>query len=284
MIAGANDAAKVKLARSYEPAIIYDRDDDGVVAAVDARDASSACATMGTYSDLRSGVQRPDNCFRIVTADTDNNAKTPDPNWLEAYSLELAPKDADVDWGSKVKWETDPFEELTCGSKTFVAMDEMEADVCELFEEEVANALEAGWAGSKGTSVSFQNRTVDIDGTADELDQYIARILIAAPSSASSTRFATLWFSDNDGSAKNLPDKDIYVDTNGEDAGTPRHPLHVRLLDTDNDPISEIGDFGKVDFNKDDPYNGGTAAAPGDNRCHRCSSRRERGCRESGVR
>ena len=227
---------------AFEPALLVDYTD----AADDG--SESNCASGDTYAELRSSLHRPDGCFRIVAADRDNNSKTPDPNWLAAYTLELAPKDADVDWGSKVNWEEDPFEDFTCESRMFSAMESMEADVCELFEEEVAMALDAGWAGSKGTTVHFQNLSADLDDSpiADD-DSNLGKIRIPVPSSAESTRFATLWFSNNDG-GKNPPDTDMYVENTG---------LEFELVDDDNDPISDIGDFGKVDFMKPDPDNGG---------------------------
>ena len=67
------------------------------------------------------------------------------------------------------------------------------------------------------------------------------------PSSAESTRFATLWFSNNDG-GKNPPDVDMYAENMG---------LEFKLVDDDNDPISDIGDFGKLDFRKPDPDTAG---------------------------
>jgi hypothetical protein len=255
MVTGADGPAKAANAAKYAPAIVYDLDNAG--ATDDTPDGSSACLSegVGVYANLRSSVHRPDNCFRIVTADADNNSKTPDPDWLGAYTIEVAPKGVDVSWGSKVDWgEEDPFEEHTCEGQTFVAMDEMEADVCELFADEVETALEGGWAGSKGTSVLYENLTEALlDGDpAGDGDANLGKILIPAPTTASTTRFATLWFSNNDG-GKNPPDTDMYADTDTASTDTTeRAPLEFKIVDADNDPISDIGDFGKVDLAKRD--------------------------------
>ena len=277
MVSGANAAAKAANAAKYAPAIIYDHDDEGLANTTDP-DGSSACLSDGVYADLRSSVHRPDNCFRIVTADADNNSKTPDPDWLGAYTIKVAPKGANLDWGSKVDWEEDPFKDHTCKGMTFTATEEMEVDVCELFQEEVATALEGGWAGSKGTGSVFQRLTAAGDGTLEALPataggptQMLGMIRIPAPTTASTTRFATLWFSNNDG-GKNEPDTDLYADTDlnpdgstpSDTDGTQRAPLQFKLVDSDNDPIAEIGDFGKVDFNKDDPDDTGTATLAGE--------------------
>ncbi|MCY3747129.1 MAG: hypothetical protein OXH05_12950 [Acidobacteria bacterium] len=262
MVTGADDAAKAANAAKYAPAIVYDLDDAGAVDGT--ADGSSACLSQGVYDDLRSSVHRPDNCFRIVAADADNNSKTPDPDWLGAYTIEVAPKGANVSWGSKVEWDEidDPFEDHTCEGMTFVAMDEMETDVCELFADEVEAALDGGWAGSKGTGSVFQRLAAANDGTLEAVPaagdgptQMLGMIRIPAPTTASTTRFATLWFSNNDG-GKNEPDTDLYADTDlnpdgstpADTAGTQRAPLQFKIVDADMDPIADIGDFGKVDL------------------------------------
>ena len=52
----------------------------------------------------------------------------------------MSPTGADVDWGSEVDWDEDPFEDLTCDSMTVAAADYL--DVCERFDTEVASDVE----------------------------------------------------------------------------------------------------------------------------------------------
>ena len=53
-------------------------------------------------------------------------------NYLDAYTVTMAPNGADVSWG-EIAWED--WEDLTCGDMSFTAMEQV--DVCALFEEEV---------------------------------------------------------------------------------------------------------------------------------------------------
>ena len=229
----ATDARKAEYSNRYEAAIVFDVDNDG--AAVTPAAGNSACATGAPYEDSVTALHKPDGCFRISTM----GSATSGADYLSGYSIELTPKGADVGWGSEVQWEEDPFEDLECESMTFTASDMV--DVCELFEEEVDAALGSPWGGSRGTSVSFVTR--DDDGTA--VNTELEWLRIVAPSSASSGRFQTLWFSNNDG-GRNRPDTDIYADTDSDANGTQRAPLLLKVIDGDDDP--KFGDFGKVDL------------------------------------
>ena len=232
---GVSDERKVDYATRYKNAILFDLTDAG--AADGTANGSSACASTAIYVEAVSGMHEPDSCFRVSTM----GSATSGANYFGGYSLELTPKGADVGWGSEVQWEEDPFEDLECESKMYSASEMV--DVCELFEEEVDAALGSPWAGSRGTSVSavvLNGRSTDTN-----VNTQIEWLEIAAPTSAMSRRFQTLWFSNNDG-GRNRPDTDIYVDTDGTATGTQRAPLLLKVVDGDNDPM--FGDFGKVDL------------------------------------
>ena len=214
------------------------------------------CASAPRYSDPRSGLHKPDSCFRVTSA---GDAKS-GTNYLGGYSIELAAKNAGVSWG-KVAWDPDPFKDLKCESEVFMATDEMEADVCELFEDEVDRAIAKKWGGSRGTTVMFltgNSSTARPDredyavlpNTATDDTRHLVALRIPAPN-AESRRFASLWYSDNDklAESKNKSEHDMYATTGAD-------PLHVELVDEDGDP--KYGDFGKVDFTKPDGTDSGT--------------------------
>ena len=241
---------------------INDEDFDGalLVGTLAAGTADSPVAALdpcedAKYNDPRSGLHKPDSCFRAVSAgDTKDGT-----DYYGGYSIELTAKDSGVSWG-KVVWssDTNPFKDLKCESMTFMATDVAEVDVCDLFEDDVDAAMAAGWGGSRGTSVSFMGSAPAIGGSAAvasaALDTSANRpnletLLITAPASPEKGfRFAALYHSDNDGSTKDPAAHDLYA--------AERTPLQVDLLDSDGDPI--YGDFGKVDFTKADGTDDGT--------------------------
>ena len=219
-------------------------------------DDVSACADNNfrgddPYTDPRSGLHKPDSCFRVVT---EGDTKT-GINYLGGYSIELAAKDAGVSWG-KVAWDPNPFKDLKCDSMTYMATDVMEADVCELFEEEVDRAVAKKWGGSKGTTVTFLSGDSGsarpprdtgysaLPASSGSTNNHLVALQIEAPD-AESRRFASLWYNDNDKrtDSKDKSNHDLYA--------TDADPLHIELVDEDGD--SKYGDFGKVDFNKPDP-------------------------------
>ena len=211
-----------------------------------------------TYSDTIGANHEPDTCFR-VTADGDSN-------YFDGYSVEVQPTDASVSWG-KVVWEDDPFADLECESMTFTAMDQV--DVCAMFEDEVDQALDDGWGGSKGT-VKFA-LSVDVAGSADKIRHWNVAAHPGTPD-----RFKTLWFDDNlngkikkDTGARARPIEDanpmhdLYSDnaTRVEDGAITDALGNVDVIwqyihDLDDDP--HYGDFGKVDLRGKD-----RAATPG---------------------
>ena len=82
------------------------------------------------YNDnLASRISKPDNCFRLTV---DHGL---DRNYLDAYSVTMDPKGADVSWGS-IPWWMDQ-DELTCPSTSWEASEMV--DVCGMFEAEVDN-------------------------------------------------------------------------------------------------------------------------------------------------
>ena len=244
---------------AFEPALLVDYasdEDDGTI--------PINCAVDTEYALRRGTLQKPEECFRIVTADVDQNAKTADPDYLGAYTLMLDPQGADLGtaWGSKVKWETDPFEDHTCEAMPFKATDYIEADVCDiLFKDEVETALAAGWGGSDGEDITFTDNAsprVDLPSVVDGSSTVtvVGGLNIAAPDLDTRTmqrlRFATLWYNT---AHKGKQDKDFYagVDqdpTTTADNDTPPR-LTSALVDEDGDP--KYGDFGKVDLAKRNP-------------------------------
>ena len=109
----------------YMGAIVVDA--DGALVCSDyMADASSTAGDRG--------IDEPDTCFRVTAS----------PKYIDGYSVELGAMGSSVTWG-EVEWEEDPFEDLTCDSMTFAAMDQ--ADMCSMFEMEVDQALKAGWIG-----------------------------------------------------------------------------------------------------------------------------------------
>ena len=161
----------------------------------------SACVpTTGAFSYAATigRNQQPDNCFRLRVV---GNAAAGTPklaNYLSGYSVELAAKDSEVAWGD-VDWEDEPFADLKCESMTFVVADQV--DVCAMFEDEVDQALEGGWGGSKGT-VDVAALAAGYRGQRDNGHRRwrwqrrtdVARNRVPGPSP---DRFRTLWFDDN---------------------------------------------------------------------------------------
>ena len=172
----------------------------------------------------------PEKCFRVSAVGK--------YDYLSGYTLELEAKGSAVTWG-KVAWEEDPFEDLTCDSVMVAATDHV--DVCDLFMDEVAAALEDGWAGSKGNAVTFST-----DGTDND---WLTQFTFSAPASAESRRFATLWFNNTE---TGKPTVDMYADADTGTADVVDLPMFTfKLLDADMD--AKYGDFGKVDFAKRNP-------------------------------
>ena len=115
-------------------------------------------AEWGSYDLVGRDVRKPEECFRIITYDTEdcssNNCQNDHPSrtdYLQGYSIEVQPEAA-VAWaGSGVDWSKveGSFAELECEGVTISASDQV--DMCGLFEEEV----DLYWG---------QGRIADLDG------------------------------------------------------------------------------------------------------------------------
>ncbi|MXW36638.1 MAG: hypothetical protein F4Z65_00005 [Acidobacteria bacterium] len=223
----------------------------------------SACYADDEYGETIGANHRPANCFRIVADGA---------NYLGGYSITVAAKDSEVKWGS-VEWDEidDPFEDLTCDSMSFMATDSMDMSVCDMFEDEVDQALAGGWGnedldgnGSVSSSERGQAQVV-INATSGNDNEGNVEMWRASVRGASSDRFKTLWFDDDlngkirDRTSDMTPGmggpNDLYdlaevatVATEFQDAGDNNNldVIWKLLRDKDNDPI--MGDFGKVDL------------------------------------
>ncbi|MYE44334.1 MAG: hypothetical protein F4X79_09975 [Acidobacteria bacterium] len=224
----------------------------------------SACYAAADYGETIGQNHRPANCFRVVADGA---------NYLAGYSIEVAAKDSEVKWGS-VEWDEidDPFEDLTCDAMTFMATDSMAMSVCDMFEDEVDQALAGGWgnedidgSGSVSSSERGQAQVVIATATSNAANEGNVEMWRASVRGASSDRFKTLWFDDDlngkirDRATDITPGmggpNDLYdlaeVDTVGaafqDDGANNNLDVIWKLLrDKDNDPI--MGDFGKVDL------------------------------------
>ena len=258
------DTASTKENAGYRPGIHIAQDDDMELTAASG-DNASACVAEGTYDDTIGSNHRPDNCFRVrVAGDAASNSPKLQ-NYLAGYSVEVAAKDSEVAWGD-VDWEDNPFEDLKCESKTFVASEQV--DVCAMFEDEVDQALSAGWGGSKGT-VSLVGEG-PAAAPADPPTQNLVRMWHVGVA-AKADRFKTLWFDDNlngkikkdaTSSSNMRPMQPDTSDGAAEGATVAANDMHDLyndnkddgnieaiwqfLVDEDSDPI--MGDFGKVDL------------------------------------
>ncbi len=244
------------------------RQDDNVAETGDnptlaASNNPSACYADNEYGETIGQNHRPANCFRIVADGA---------NYLGGYSIEVAAKDSAVAWGS-VEWDEidDPFEDLTCDSMDLMATDSMAMSVCDLFEDEVDQALAGGWGnedldgnGSVASSERGQAQVV-INTTSGNANEGNVEMWRASVRGASMDRFKTLWFDDDlDGKIRKLATdttpgnggpNDLYdlaevttVAAAFQDDGANNNldVIWKLLRDRDNDPI--MGDFGKIDL------------------------------------
>ncbi|MXX85411.1 MAG: fibronectin type III domain-containing protein [Acidobacteria bacterium] len=219
-----------------------------------------ACNSTGTdvratdpasdYNPANLSVTMPDECFRISANGV---------NYLADYTIELAAAGSAVSWGA-VDWgegDDNPFDGLTCDTMTVAAADEV--DVCDLFEDEVDRALEAGWGGAEGyLDAAAGSDTFTVDVTTETANvPSSGELNWEAESKSGPRQFSTIWY-DIDGSGK--PTDDLYNDTddgsetgqnavaNGRETTPNRDGLVVELLDDDGDPM--YGDIGKIDIRK----------------------------------
>ncbi len=239
----------------------------------DAAKLADVCLADGWYSATAGRVQKPDQCFRVLkNRHALDGARFSIDNYLFGYGVEVSPVNGSVSWG-KVKWEKDPFKDLKCEPKTFMAVDHV--DVCQLFEEEVEQALSGGWG------------PVDFDVTGTDLNAKMALWRVGPKTTPTPHRFKKLFFDDNLNGKLNADAPSIVVSGSGASATysidtgkkdlkgaadrwvSDFYNVHVpssitanssvtsmreamvsfvwmSLMDADQDPT--MGDFGKVDL------------------------------------
>ena len=209
--------------------------------------------TLWSYNDnLVSRISKPDDCFRLTV---DHGLER---NYLDAYTVTMAPQGADVSWGMIPWWAKR--DDLKCPSMSWEAM--AQVDVCAMFEEEVARlptpeavavvTREADvTAASNLTGPSLWGFNLDYDGAGDDRH-----------------RFTAMWY----GRGKEMPPPNLYADLTATtdfdeadmvvgatqmDTSTPPAVLAtgspepwVKTLDKDFDPM--YGDLGKVSIDGND--------------------------------
>ena len=194
---------------------IWNQDDDcfgvdderaSVTNLLAANELGYSYATIGGSLGAAGTLQKPRECFRIVTAGRPTvQGRSTRQSFLEGYRVHVTP-DASVAWaGSSVNWgDDDPFDGLDCDGVTFDAVDQ--TDVCGTFQEQ-ARAYWGRGVGNKSNSSDFQfnyiittdtSRTVDAAAAATAVDtnRRLRRITITQrgtpPASSSVVRNQTL--------------------------------------------------------------------------------------------
>ena len=165
----------------------------------DATNAGYSYGTIGVGATrgVSGTLQRPQNCFRIVTAGRASVAETSSQlNYLDGYEVHVTPN-ASVTWaGSSVSWpkNQDPFDGLDCEGVTFKATDQV--DVCESFQKQAMDY----WGNGVGDKSSFRfkfayivttdgNQTVDAATTATAVGTKVLRKIEIIPRRAPGTGF-----------------------------------------------------------------------------------------------
>ena len=185
------------------------------------------------YNDnLASRVDKPDICFRMTV---DHGLKR---NYLDAYTVTLAPQGADVAWGG-IAWKA--WKDLTCGSMDFVAMEQV--DVCAMFADEV-DALPT----PKAIAVAQAAAGADSDASDNVTEPTLAGFNLSFKDAAANRhQFTDMWYVRE----KEMPPPNLYpgnmvrgVPPAATDTTQSREEVWVPTLDDDYDPI--YGDLGKV--------------------------------------
>ena len=199
---------------------------------------------LWSYNDnLVSRLSQPDHCFRITVDDGLGR------NYLDAYSVTMAPQGANVSWG-KIAWKA--WKDFTCPEMSFEAAEQV--DVCAMFAEEVDRL-----PMPKAIPVT----TTDDDNGRSNLEAIngitLAGFNLEFPKAAENRhRFTAMWYSRGKGDVPNLYDdgddegdnpQNMVVGTTEGDSSTIRGAW-VATLDKDYDPM--YGDLGKVDTMGDD--------------------------------
>ena len=219
--------------------------------------------TYGPHGSASSTFE-PDECFRFLGSGGE------DPDYLAGYSLEISPVDAGVVWeGSAVN---EMFEDHECESVTMMASDHLASmDICDMFDAEVDQAIDGDW--NVALSFAFP------DGDANTQWGWQA-----TPEDPTADVFKTLWFDDDlDGNIKGEAADGKFTDQAAGMGGFndlyEAHPAREganlqmiwgHLLDEDDDPVSMIGDLGRVDLTgggeANDEPDGMWDAGPNNNR------------------
>ena len=226
-------------------------------------------------------LSQPENCVRLITDGIyDDVAITGRKtvqwrDYVSGYRVHINPT-ASVAWGgSSVSWgslDDDPFDGLTCPSKTFDVADML--DVCDDFKAEV----DAYWGAGIGSGGLFNiEYTGSAPGTAvttASLDQIVIRHKAAATTEQLAetvyrprgSRHSSLWLVDKRTSGGDIgidgtvQDHDLYLawptararigtGTRSQNLGASgdwRPIMSLYMKDADDDP--KYGDFGKTDF------------------------------------
>ena len=224
--------------------------------------------------------KKPENCVRLITDgvydDVGLGKRTVRfRNYVSGYRVHINPTASVVWGGSSVSWSSlddDPFDGLTCPSKTFEVADML--DTCQDFKDEVdlywgsgigpGGQFRVEYVGSGNsvanarlTNIVIRNRADVPGGTLTYADAYRPR----------GARHAYLWLPDtrttnNYGIDGTEFDNSLYVpgvppalgaqhaagtdETDFGAAGNWRPLMSLYMFDGDGDP--KYGDFGKTDF------------------------------------
>ena len=261
---------------------------------------ASAQGTPGKHSLTGTAAfKRPENCVRLITDgvydEVDLGKRTVRfRNYVSGYRVHINPTASVVWGGSSVSWSSlddDPFDGLTCPSKTFEVADML--DACQDFKDEV----DAYWGAGIGPGGQFRVEYVGSgQGAAARLTNIVIRNMADLPGGATlvrdayrprGSRHGYFWFVDttveaNRGIDGTTFDQNFYsptttggrhdTGTDATDFGTAgqwRPLMSLYMFDDDDDP--KYGDFGKTDF--DAPF--GTAeniTTINDTASQKCSS------------
>ena len=250
--------------KAVEGVTIVDREADDTaspeVLAIDACDIEYGTAMSASH------LFEPTSCFRFLG----HGGGDDNPDYLAGYNLEITPVGGDVSWGS-VDWgDDDPFDgdEYKCGVRMESMADHLTQDaICEMFEDEVNQAIDDGdgWADPVVRFSVPSGDALEGDGNATAWHWTAMVKEDDGVTTATADVFKTLWFDDDldtnlKGEAANgkftstepgpRGFNDLYGYHASLDAAERTTNIQIiwgDLLDDDGDPISDIGDLGKVD-------------------------------------
>ena len=245
-----------------------------------ARTYAAVNESLGKERGLLSRVERPVNCFALLTdaiyelPTANQPAQVPWLDYVSGYRLRVTPSTA-VSWaGSRVAWGSDdPFANLRCEPVTVEVAEQM--DVCADFREEAKNYWGAGIGSGGQFEVQFR-RTGTTNSTA-KITHLEIRNRADAPNEANpeqieggaeyrpdNSRHTHLWLVNAEDGVRGSDmgidgtrrDHDLYdlssTSDGREEYGSPlvrtwRALMRVGIEDGDGDP-SLYGDFGKIDM------------------------------------